>query len=78
MQKLYQLLNSDKAKHMLYCFFITSMFSLFNIYIGIAIASAFAIAKEVYDIQRRGFELDNILDLLAGALGVILAWIVLM
>lgn len=76
MEKLFKLLNSDKTKHLTYCFFVASMGSLLNIYIGIAMASAAAITKEIYDIRHSSFTPDNILDLIADAVGIILAWTV--
>jgi len=63
-----KLLTSDKALHFLYCFFLASICWPLGI--------AFAIGKEVYDIRKRGFDKDNILDLLAEGLGIGLAIII--
>ena len=64
------LLTSDKALHFLYCYFLTT------IYLPLAIA--FAIGKEAYDIKKRGFDRDNVYDLVADGLGIALACILLL
>ena len=63
------LLTSDKALHFLYCFFLTT------IYLPVAIA--FALGKETYDIKKRGFDKDNVLDLVADVAGIILAYLIM-
>ena len=63
-----KLLTSDKALHFLYCYFLASIWWPLGI--------VFAIGKEVYDIRKRGFDSDNILDLLADGLGIGLAMII--
>ena len=63
-----KILTSDKALHFLYCFFLASIWWPLGI--------VFAIGKEVYDIRKRGFDSDNILDLLADVLGIGLAMII--
>ena len=64
-----KLLTNDKAMHFLYCYFLTT------IYLPLAIA--FAIGKEAYDIKKRGFGRDNVLDLVADVAGIILAYIIM-
>ena len=68
MSGLLKLLTSDKALHFLYCFFLASICWPLGI--------VFAIGKEVYDIRKRGFDKDNILDLLADGLGIGFAMII--
>ena len=63
-----KLLTSDKALHFLYCFFLASIWWPLGI--------VFAIGKEGWDIRKRGFDKDNILDLLADGLGIGLAMII--
>ena len=63
-----KILTSDKALHFLYCYFLAS--------IWLPLGVAFAIGKEVWDIRKRGFDKDNILDLLADGLGIGLAIII--
>lgn len=65
MKKLIKLMTSDKALHFLYCFFIASFCW--------QLAIILAVAKEVYDICNRGVNKDNLLDLLADSLGIIIA-----
>jgi hypothetical protein len=60
--------HKDKVLHFLGCFFLTS--------IWLPLGVAFAIGKEVWDIRKRGFDKDNILDLLADGLGIGLAIII--
>ena len=64
-----KLLTSDKALHFLYCYFLTT------IYLPLAIL--FALGKETYDIKKRGFDKDNVLDLVADVAGIILAYIIM-
>ena len=63
------LLTSDKALHFLYCYFLTTIY--------LPIAVAFALGKEAYDIKKRGFDRDNVLDLVADILGIALAYVIL-
>ena len=63
-----KLLTSDKALHFLYSFFLAS--------IWLPLGIVFAIGKEGWDIRKRGFDKDNILDLLADGLGVLLAFFI--
>ena len=63
-----KLLTSDKAIHFLYCYFLAS--------IWLPLGIVFAIGKEVWDIMKRGFGKDNILDLVADGLGIGLAMII--
>ena len=63
-----KILTSDKALHFLYCFFLASIWWPLGI--------VFAVGKEVWDIRKRGFGKDNILDLLADGLGIGLAMII--
>lgn len=63
-----KLLTSDKALHFLYCYFLAS--------IWLPLGIVFAIGKEVWDIRKRGFDKDNILDLLADGLGILTAIII--
>ena len=65
MSGLLKLLTSDKALHFLYSFFLASIWWPLGI--------VFAVGKEVYDIRKRGFDSDNILDLLADGLGILTA-----
>ncbi len=68
MSGLLKLLTSDKALHFLYSFFLAS--------IWLPLGIGFAIGKEGWDIKKRGFDKDNILDLLADGLGIGLAIII--
>ena len=63
-----KLLTSDKALHFLYSFFLAS--------ICMPLGIGLAIGKEVWDIRKRGFDKDNILDLLADGVGIGLAMII--
>ncbi len=65
MSGLLKLLTSDKALHFLYSFFLASIWWPLGI--------VFTVGKEVYDIRKRGFDSDNILDLLADGLGILTA-----
>ena len=67
MSGLLKLLTSDKALHFLYSFFLAS--------IWLPLGIVFTIGKEVWDIRKRGFDKDNILDLLADGLGILFACI---
>jgi len=69
MNKLIKLLTSDKAMHFLYCYFLTPF--------GWLLAVLFALGKETYDIKKRGFDKDNVLDLVADVAGIILAYIIM-
>ncbi len=60
--------HKDKVLHFLGCFFLTSIWPPLGI--------VFAIGKEVWDIRKRGFDKDNVLDLLADGLGIGLAMII--
>ena len=70
MNKLLNLLTSDKALHFLYCYLLATIY--------LPLAVAFAIGKEAYDIKKRGFSRDNVLDLVADILGIALACILLL
>jgi len=76
MNKLLKLMTSDKAVHFLYCFFLTSISMAFHPF-GWLLGVTFAIGKEAYDIKQRGFDKDNVLDLIADILGIALAYIIL-
>jgi len=69
MNKLIKLLTSDKAMHFLYCYFLTTIY--------LPLAVLFALGKETYDIKKRGFDKDNVLDLVADVAGIILAYIIM-
>jgi hypothetical protein len=76
MNKLLKLMNSDKAVHFLYCFFLTSI-GMWLIPFGWLLGVLFAIGKEAYDIHKRGFDKDNVLDIVADILGIALAYVIL-
>ena len=76
MNKLIKLLTSDKAMHFLYCYFLTSIGMSFHPF-GWLLAVLFALGKETYDIKKRGFDKDNVLDLVADVAGIILAYIIM-
>jgi len=76
MNKLLKLMNSDKAVHFLYCYLLTSI-GMWLIPFGWLLGVTFAIGKEAYDIHKRGFDSDNVLDLLADILGIALAYVIL-
>jgi hypothetical protein len=70
-----KILTSDKALHFLYCFFLAS--------IWLPLGIVFAIGKEVYDWFKYGKKLGlrkflpiTVGDLLADALGVLLAFLI--
>ena len=60
--------HKDKVLHFLGCFFLASIWWPLGV--------VFAIGKEVWDIRKRGFDKDNILDLLADGVGIGLAIII--
>lgn len=60
-------MTSDKVLHFLWSFFFAS--------IWLPLGITFAIGKEAYDIYKRGFEWDNLFDLIADAIGIVLACI---
>jgi hypothetical protein len=64
-----KILTSDKALHFLYSFFLAS--------IWLPLGVGLAIGKEVWDIRKRGFDKDNILDLLADGVGIVTAILIL-
>jgi hypothetical protein len=76
MNKLLNLMNSDKAVHFLYCYFLTSI-GMWLIPFGWLLGVTFAIGKEAYDIKQRGFDSDNVLDLIADVAGIVLAYIIM-
>lgn len=64
-----KLLSSDKALHFLYSFFIVAILNRFlPFWVGIVVAAAVGVAKEVYD-KRKGGKID-FLDLLADLAGI--------
>jgi len=62
-------MTSDKALHFLYCYFLTTIY--------LPLAVLFALGKEAYDIKQRGFDRDNVLDIVADILGIALAYVIL-
>jgi len=66
---MHKLLTSDKALHFLYCYLLATIY--------LPLAVAFALGKEAYDIKKRGFSRDNVLDLVADGLGIGLAVLIL-
>ena len=66
---MHKLLTSDKALHFLYCYLLTTIY--------LPLAVAFAIGKEAYDIKKRGFSRDNVLDLVADGLGILCALLIM-
>ena len=63
------LLTSDKALHFLYCYLLATIY--------LPLAVAFALGKEAYDIKKRGFDRDNVYDLVADGLGILCALLIM-
>ena len=74
MNKLITLLTSDKAMHFLYCFLFTAI-GMWLTPFGWLLGVAFALGKEAYDIHKRGFDKDNVLDLVSDVAGIALAYL---